>query len=155
MCRFSPSSVDHGYVHLPDLEQLEHIGLALYERIALMALVLCDVADAATLCGEDSVPTLKIYLAVEKLASLGLVQLPPTRPKTLAASAGFVARSPPRGVSAATHGDQAAACVAILMLAEYRGGRSRLRRRLTRSTRSESRPWLSRARSCRQRRAWR
>jgi hypothetical protein len=72
-------------VHLTDPEQLEHIGLVLYERKALMALMLCGVADAATLCREGNVPTSKIYLAMEKLASLGLVQVQPTRPKMFAA----------------------------------------------------------------------
>jgi len=72
-------------MHLPDPDQLEHIGLALYERKALMALMLCGVADAATLCREGSVPTSKIYLAMEKLAGLGLVQVQPTRPKMFAA----------------------------------------------------------------------
>lgn len=72
-------------MHLSDPDQLEHIGLTLYERKALMALMLCGVADAATLCREGSVPTSKIYLAMEKLASLGLVQVQPTRPKMFAA----------------------------------------------------------------------
>ncbi len=70
---------------LPDPEQLEEIGLALYERKALMALMLYGVADAATLCREGSVPSSKIYLAMEKLAGLGLVQIQPTRPKMFAA----------------------------------------------------------------------
>jgi hypothetical protein len=43
------------------------------------------VADAATLCREGGVPTSKIYLAMEKLAGLGLVQVQPTRPKMFAA----------------------------------------------------------------------
>lgn len=68
-----------------DPEQLEQIGLTLYERKALMALMLCGVADAATLCREGDVPTSKIYLAMEKLAGLGLVQVQPTRPKMFAA----------------------------------------------------------------------
>ena len=50
-----------------------------------MALMLCGVADAATLCREGGVPTSKIYLAMEKLAGLGLVQIQPTRPKMFAA----------------------------------------------------------------------
>jgi Sugar-specific transcriptional regulator TrmB len=61
------------------------VGLTRYERKALMALMLCGVADAATLCREGSVPTSKIYLAMEKLAGLGLVQGQPTRPKMFAA----------------------------------------------------------------------
>ena len=72
-------------VHLADPEQLEQVGLTLYERKALMALMLCGVADAATLCREGSVPTSKIYLAMEKLAGLGLVQVQPTRPRMFAA----------------------------------------------------------------------
>ncbi|MBI3491307.1 MAG: hypothetical protein HY047_05930 [Acidobacteria bacterium] len=70
-------------MHLPDPDLLEHIGLALYERKALMALMLCGVADAATLCREGSVPTSKIYLAMEKLGGLGLVQIQPTRRRCL------------------------------------------------------------------------
>jgi len=70
---------------LPDPGQLEDIGLTLYERKALMALMLCGVADAATLCREGDVPSSKIYLAMEKLAGLGLVQIQPTRPKMFAA----------------------------------------------------------------------
>ena len=72
-------------MHLADPEQLEQVGLTLYERKALMALMLCGVADASTLCREGSVPTSKIYLAMEKLAGLGLVQVQPTRPKMFAA----------------------------------------------------------------------
>jgi HTH-type transcriptional regulator, sugar sensing transcriptional regulator len=70
---------------LPDPTNLEDIGLSLYERRALMALMLCGVADAATLCREGDVPSSKIYLAMEKLARLGLVQIQPTRPKMFAA----------------------------------------------------------------------
>src|SRR5258706_8051018 len=70
---------------LADPDQLEHIGLTLYERKALMALMVCGVADAATLCREGDVHTSKIYLAMEKLAGLGLVQVQPTRPKMFAA----------------------------------------------------------------------
>src|SRR5918995_4785494 len=72
-------------VHLADPEQLEQVGLTLYERKALMALMLCGVADATTLCREGSVPSSKIYLAMEKLARLGLVQVQPTRPMMFAA----------------------------------------------------------------------
>src|SRR6266508_459759 len=72
-------------MHLMDPDHLEHIGLVLYERRALMALMLCGVEDAATLCREGNVPTSKIYLAMEKLAGLGLVQVQPTRPKMFAA----------------------------------------------------------------------
>ena len=72
-------------MRLADPEELEHVGLTLYERKALMALMLCGVADAATLCREGAVPSSKIYLAMEKLAGLGLVQVQPTRPKMFAA----------------------------------------------------------------------
>src|SRR5258705_5742006 len=68
-----------------DPELLEDIGLSLYERKALMAVMLCGVADAATLCREGAVPSSKIYLAMEKLARLGLVKIQPTRPKMFAA----------------------------------------------------------------------
>jgi sugar-specific transcriptional regulator TrmB len=61
-------------VRLVDPEQLEQIGLTLYESKALMALMLCGVADAVTLCREDGIPTSKIYLATEKLATLGGVR---------------------------------------------------------------------------------
>lgn len=72
-------------MRLPDPSQLETIGLSLYERKALVTLMLCGVADAATLCREGEVPTSKIYLALEKLATLGLVQIQPTRPRMFAA----------------------------------------------------------------------
>jgi len=72
-------------MRLPDPSQLEDIGLSLYERKALMALMVCGVSDAATLCREGDVPTSKIYLALEKLARLGLVQIQPTRPRMFAA----------------------------------------------------------------------
>jgi sugar-specific transcriptional regulator TrmB len=72
-------------MRLEDPQLLEHIGLTLYERKALMALMLCGVADAGTMCRTGDVPTSKIYLAMEKLAGLGLVQVQPTRPKMFAA----------------------------------------------------------------------
>lgn len=72
-------------MRIPDLESLESIGLTMYERRALAALMVCGVADAATLCREGSVPTSKIYLAMEKLTRLGLAQSQPTRPKIFAA----------------------------------------------------------------------
>src|SRR5262245_5420914 len=68
-----------------DPEQPEQAGLGMYERNAPLALMLCGVADAATLCREGSLPTSKIYLAMEKLAKLGLVQVQPTRPRMFAA----------------------------------------------------------------------
>jgi len=72
-------------MRLADPEILEGIGLGLYERKALMALMLCGVADAATLCREGDVPSSKIYQAMEKLAGLGLVQIQQTRPRMFAA----------------------------------------------------------------------
>lgn len=72
-------------MRLPDLESLEALGLTLYERRALAALMLCGVADAATLCREGDVPTSKIYQAMEKLAAMGLAQSQPTRPRMFAA----------------------------------------------------------------------
>ena len=54
-------------MHVADPGQLEQLGLTLYERRALMTLMLCGGADAATLCREGRVPSSKIYLAMEKL----------------------------------------------------------------------------------------
>src|SRR2546427_4951483 len=71
-------------MRLPDYAALEEVGLTLYERKALIALVVFGVADAAALCREGGVPTSKIYLAMEKLAALGLAQIQPTRPKLFA-----------------------------------------------------------------------
>jgi hypothetical protein len=72
-------------MRLADPELLEGIGLGVYERKALMAVMLCGIADAATLCREGEVPTSKIYQAMEKLAALGLVQIQQTRPRMFAA----------------------------------------------------------------------
>ena len=55
-----------------DLELLEEVGLTLYERKALAALMVEGVADAETLCREGDVPSSKIYLAMEKLHRLAL-----------------------------------------------------------------------------------
>src|SRR3989454_952155 len=71
-------------MRLPDYAALEEVGLTLYERKALIALMVFGVADAAALCREGGVPTSKIYLAMEKLAGLGLAQIQPTRPKLFA-----------------------------------------------------------------------
>jgi HTH-type transcriptional regulator, sugar sensing transcriptional regulator len=68
----------------PDPEQLAEIGLTLYERKALLAVMVCGVADAGALCREGDIPSSKIYLALEKLARLGLVQVQPTRPRMFA-----------------------------------------------------------------------
>ena len=138
-------------MRLADPEQLAHVGLTLYERKALMALMLCGVADAATLCREGHVPTSKIYLAMEKLAGLGLVQVQPTRPKMFAAL-------PPEVVVARCRRDGARAIGPI-----RRAGRRTCRRRSRASslgcaagTRSSIWRWVSRATigvtSCRSRR---
>ena len=68
-----------------ELNLLEEIGLTGYERRALAALLAQGVADAETLCREGEIPSSKIYLAMEKLGSLGLVELQPTRPKLYSA----------------------------------------------------------------------
>src|SRR5207247_49621 len=115
------------HMHLTDPEQLEHIGLTLYERKALMALMLCGVADAATLCREGSVPTSKIYLAMEKLASLGLVQVQPTRPKMFAALPTEVVVN--RVVEIARERSERFAAEASALHATFTGLRSRARGR--------------------------
>src|SRR3989454_11796393 len=114
-------------MHLADPHQLEHIGLTLYERKALMALMLCGVADAATLCREGSVPTSKIYLAMEKLASLGLVQVQPTRPKMFAALPTEVVVN--RVVEIARERSERFAAEASALHATFAGLRSRVRGR--------------------------
>ena len=68
-----------------DLDLMEEVGLTLYERKALAALMVEGVADAETLCREGGVPSSKIYLAMEKLDRLGLVEIQPTRPKLYSA----------------------------------------------------------------------
>jgi sugar-specific transcriptional regulator TrmB len=68
-----------------ELELLEEVGLTLYERKALAALMVEGVADAETLCREGDVPSSKIYLAMEKLRRLELVEIQPTRPKLYSA----------------------------------------------------------------------
>ncbi len=72
-------------MRVPDAELLEEVGLTLYERRALVTLMGFGIADAASICREGGVPTSKIYLAMEKLARLGLAQVQPTRPKMYAA----------------------------------------------------------------------
>jgi HTH-type transcriptional regulator, sugar sensing transcriptional regulator len=114
-------------MHLPDPDQLDHIGLVLYERKALMALMLCGVADAATLCREGSIPTSKIYLAMEKLASLGLVQVQPTRPKMFAAPPTEVVVN--RIIEIARERSERFAADASALLAMFVGLRSRARGR--------------------------
>jgi len=68
-----------------DSELLEEIGLTLYERKALVAVMVLGIADAASICRQGAIPTSKIYRAMEKLAQLGLAQVQPTRPKMYAA----------------------------------------------------------------------
>src|SRR5215472_17418228 len=68
-----------------DLELMEEVGLTLYERKSLAALMVEGVADAETLCREGEVPSSKIYQAMEKLDRLGLVEIQPTRPKLYSA----------------------------------------------------------------------
>jgi sugar-specific transcriptional regulator TrmB len=71
-----------------DLDSLEEIGLTLYERKALAALMVQGMADAEELCREGEIPSSKIYLAMEKLARLGLAEIQPTRPKLYSALPG-------------------------------------------------------------------
>jgi sugar-specific transcriptional regulator TrmB len=68
-----------------DLDLLEEIGLTAYERKALAALMVHGVADADALCRAGDVPSSKIYLAMEKLARLGLAEVQPTRPRLYSA----------------------------------------------------------------------
>ncbi len=79
-------------MRIPDPELLEEVGLTLYERKALVTLMVFGVADAAAVCREGGIPTSKIYRAMEKLAQMGLVRMQPTRPKMYAAQ-------PPDGVA--------------------------------------------------------
>jgi hypothetical protein len=72
-------------MRIADPELLEEVGLTLYERKALVTLMVFGISDAASICREGGVPTSKVYRAMEKLAQLGLVQLQPTRPKMYAA----------------------------------------------------------------------
>lgn len=70
---------------LRDLEILRELGLTQYERRTLATLMVQGVADAETLCREGDIPSSKIYLALEKLGHLGLVEKQPTRPKLYSA----------------------------------------------------------------------
>jgi hypothetical protein len=114
-------------MRLPDLESLEPLGLTLYERRALAALMLCGVADAATLCREGSVPTSKIYLAMEKLTRLGLAQSQPTRPKLFAALPAEVVVS--RSVEIARERAERFAAEAVGLREALTGLRARVRGR--------------------------
>src|SRR6266850_8603138 len=82
------SVVDNYVMRWQELEPLEEIGLTSYERKALAALMIQGVADADSLCREGDVPSSKIYLAMEKLAGLGLAEIQPTRPKLYSALPG-------------------------------------------------------------------
>jgi sugar-specific transcriptional regulator TrmB len=68
-----------------DLELLTELGFTQYERRTLRTLMVQGVADAETLCREGDIPSSKIYLALEKLGKLGLVEMRPTRPKLFSA----------------------------------------------------------------------
>lgn len=68
-----------------DFAILDEAGFTLHEKQALIALAIHAVADAATLCREGGIPTSKIYRAMEKLESLGLVEIQRTRPKLYSA----------------------------------------------------------------------
>ena len=68
-----------------DLEILAELGFTQYERRTLTTLMLQGVADAETLCREGDIPSSKIYLALEKLGHLGLVEMQSSRPKLYSA----------------------------------------------------------------------
>ena len=68
-----------------DIDVLAEVGLTLYERKALVALMIHGVADADTLCRQGDVPSSKIYRAMEKLGQMGLVEIQPTRPRLYSA----------------------------------------------------------------------
>src|SRR5688572_22584297 len=68
-----------------DATVLGEVGLTVYERQALLALMVSGVADAATLCREGDIPTSKIYRSMERLRDMGLVQIQPSRPRLFAA----------------------------------------------------------------------
>lgn len=68
-----------------DFAILDEAGFTLHEKQALVTLTIHAVADAATLCREGGIPTSKIYRAMEKLETLGLVEIQRTRPKLYSA----------------------------------------------------------------------
>jgi hypothetical protein len=72
-------------VRWQDVALLDEAGFTLHEKRALIALGVLGVADAASLCREGDIPTSKIYLALEKLAGLGLCEVQRTRPKLYSA----------------------------------------------------------------------
>lgn len=63
---------------------LDEAGFGLHEKRALVTLAVHGVTDAATLCRDGEIPTSKIYAAMERLASLGLVDIQRSRPKRYA-----------------------------------------------------------------------
>jgi hypothetical protein len=72
-------------VRWSEVALLDEAGFSLYEKRALVTLAVHGVADAATLCREGEIPTSKIYLAMEKLGALGLVEIQRTRPRLYSA----------------------------------------------------------------------
>jgi HTH-type transcriptional regulator, sugar sensing transcriptional regulator len=74
-------------VRWSEVALLDEAGFSLYEKRALVTLAVHGVADAATLCREGEIPTSKIYLAMEKLGGLGLVEIQRTRPRLYSALA--------------------------------------------------------------------
>jgi sugar-specific transcriptional regulator TrmB len=74
-------------VRWSDFALLDEAGFTLHEKRALVTLARLGVADAATLCRQGEIPTSKIYLAMEKLGALGLVEIQRTRPKLYSALA--------------------------------------------------------------------
>jgi HTH-type transcriptional regulator, sugar sensing transcriptional regulator len=72
-------------VRWADVALLDEAGFSLYEKRALVTLAVQGVADAATLCREGDIPTSKIYLAMERLGALGLVEIQRTRPRLYSA----------------------------------------------------------------------
>jgi hypothetical protein len=72
-------------VRWSEVALLDDAGFSLYEKRALVTLAVHGVADAATLCREGEIPTSKIYLAMEKLGALGLVEIQRTRPRLFSA----------------------------------------------------------------------
>lgn len=72
-------------VRWSEVALLDEAGFSLYEKRALVTLAVHGVADAATLCREGEIPTSKVYLALEKLGALGLVEIQRTRPRLYSA----------------------------------------------------------------------
>lgn len=64
---------------------LDELGLTFYDKKALVTLGSLGVADAGALCREGGIPTSKIYLAMEKLGDMKLVEVQETRPRLFTA----------------------------------------------------------------------